>query len=143
MPLPAYLRWDRADRSRPEYRFVIGRSDALGGPPIAPCPRTIPTTTGSTPETGCSCSCKIVTKHVGDYVRTSTTNNKDSIPAQEAACRSYAEQRGFEVEDVYADEGTSGGLDLQDRDALSEAVLAVEEGRAAGLLAHRLDRLAP
>jgi DNA invertase Pin-like site-specific DNA recombinase len=76
------------------------------------------------------------------YVRTSTTNNEDSIPAQEAACRAYAEQHGLEVEGVYADEGTSGGLGLHDRDALSEAVLAVEEGRAEGLLVHRLDRLA-
>lgn len=76
------------------------------------------------------------------YVRTSTTNNEDSIPAQEAACRAYAEQHGLEVEGVYADEGTSGGLGLQDRDALSEAVLAVEEGRVEGLLVHRLDRLA-
>ena len=122
-------------------RCTTAPGPRLGTPTHTRDPRTIRTRTSGHPETTAHAVVKSSTM-LAIYVRTSTTNNEDSIPAQESACRTYAEQHGLEVEGIYADVGTSGGLDLQDRDALSEAVLAVEEGRADGLLVHRLDRLA-
>jgi DNA invertase Pin-like site-specific DNA recombinase len=76
------------------------------------------------------------------YVRTSTTNNEDSIPAQEAACRAWAAEQGHEVGELFADEGVSGAVPPQDRPGLRDALWAVKEGRASGLIVHRLDRLA-
>jgi len=77
------------------------------------------------------------------YVRTSTTNNEDSLPAQEAACRAYAERQGYDVGTlVFSDAGVSGRTDLSDRPGLSEALTCVKDGRAHGLIVHRLDRLA-
>jgi DNA invertase Pin-like site-specific DNA recombinase len=77
------------------------------------------------------------------YLRTSTGNgNGDSLPAQEDACREWAAKQGYELAEVFQDEGVSGGLPVDERPSLAAAIIEVEEGRADGLIVHRLDRLA-
>src|SRR5580704_11091271 len=63
------------------------------------------------------------------YVRMSTDHQRYSTENQADAIRSYAEQRGLEIVQTYADEGKSG-LRLDGRDALQRLIRDVENGDA-------------
>lgn len=78
------------------------------------------------------------------YTRTSTQNGagSDSLDAQADACHAWAEANGHAVVSVHRDEAMSGGLPVQDRPGLLDALMALELGEADGLIVHRLDRLA-
>ena len=79
------------------------------------------------------------------YVRVSTevqaSEDSYGIDAQREDARRYADQAGLAIvaERVDTISGTNG---LEDREALPEAVEAIEAGQADGLLVARLDRLA-
>lgn len=64
-----------------------------------------------------------------EYVRMSTEHQKYSTDNQSAAIRNYAEQRGYEIVQSYADEGKSG-LNIGGRRALQQLLEDVESGRA-------------
>jgi DNA invertase Pin-like site-specific DNA recombinase len=77
------------------------------------------------------------------YARTSTGGgNGDSLASQEDACREWAAARDHEVVEAFHDAAISGGLPVDERPGLLAAIAEVEEGRAEGLVIHRLDRLA-
>jgi DNA invertase Pin-like site-specific DNA recombinase len=76
------------------------------------------------------------------YLRSSTDNSEDSLPAQRAACGAFAEARGWDIVAVFEDAATSGALDVAARPGLSAAIVAIERGDADALVVHRLDRLA-
>jgi DNA invertase Pin-like site-specific DNA recombinase len=63
------------------------------------------------------------------YVRMSTEHQQYSTANQEDAIRSYADGRGFEIVQTYADEGRSG-LNVAGRDALKRMIDDVQAGRA-------------
>jgi DNA invertase Pin-like site-specific DNA recombinase len=76
------------------------------------------------------------------YVRVSlaeTARNGHGLDAQEAAIRDECERRGWALVDVIRDEGRSG-KDM-DRPGLAAALAAIAEGKAAGLIVSKLDRL--
>ena len=78
------------------------------------------------------------------YLRVSTGKQVEEglgLEVQEHACRAWARQHGHQVAGVHRDEGISGTKDLADRDGLADALEAIEDGRAHGLLVYRLDRL--
>jgi len=64
-----------------------------------------------------------------EYVRMSTEHQKYSTDNQSEAIRRYAERRGYEIVQSYADEGKSG-LNLGGRLALQRLLDDVESGRA-------------
>jgi DNA invertase Pin-like site-specific DNA recombinase len=66
----------------------------------------------------------------------------DGFPRQEQAIRRYATANGIEIVTVYREEGVSGTKDLDNRDALQQMLLAVEQGDVDLVLIERLDRLA-
>ena len=77
------------------------------------------------------------------YARTSSGNgNGDSLDAQEDACRTWTAQHGHEIVKVEQDDGVSGGLPVDERPGLLAAIVEVEEGRAEGIVVHRIDRFA-
>lgn len=77
------------------------------------------------------------------YCRTSSTGDgTDSLAAQAQACADWACRSGHEIVATFNDEGLSGRLPVEQRPGLLGALLCVEEGRAAGLVVHRIDRLA-
>jgi hypothetical protein len=55
--------------------------------------------------------------------------------------RAAAKQRGWELVDVIADEGESGGKSHEKRPGLSDALARVERGEADALAVAKLDRL--
>lgn len=63
------------------------------------------------------------------YVRMSTEHQKYSTENQAEIISRYAEARGFEIVQTYADEGKSG-LRLDGRDALKRLIADVQAGRA-------------
>ena len=64
-----------------------------------------------------------------EYVRMSTEHQKYSTDNQAEAIRRYAERRGYEIVQTYADEGKSG-LNLGGRLALQRLLTDVESGKA-------------
>jgi DNA invertase Pin-like site-specific DNA recombinase len=64
-----------------------------------------------------------------EYVRMSTEHQKYSTDNQSSAIRAYAERRGYEIVQTYADEGKSG-LNIGGRLALQKLIDDVETGRA-------------
>lgn len=64
-----------------------------------------------------------------EYVRMSTEHQRYSTDNQAAAIRRYAETRGYEIVQTYADEGKSG-LRLAGRDALQQLLNDVGSGSA-------------
>jgi len=62
-----------------------------------------------------------------EYVRMSTEHQKYSTDNQAEAIRGYAERRGYEIVQTYADEGKSG-LNLGGRLALQRLLNDVESG---------------
>lgn len=78
------------------------------------------------------------------YVRVSTgeqANSGAGIEVQRQALAAAAEQRGWDLVDVIADEGESGGKSHEKRPGLSEALARVESGEAGALAVAKLDRL--
>ena len=78
------------------------------------------------------------------YVRVSTDEQAASgagLDAQRIAIEAEAQRRGWTVVGWHADEGISGGKGVEHRPGLAAAIEAVESGRAAGLLAAKLDRV--
>src|SRR5215211_5894520 len=78
------------------------------------------------------------------YVRVSSKNRGQQVesrPAQERAIRAWAKAEGHRLVGVYVDEGVSGANGLEDRVGLPEAMQAIEDGRADGLVVRELDRL--
>ncbi|MFE3461299.1 recombinase family protein [Nocardiopsis aegyptia] len=75
------------------------------------------------------------------YVRLSREHDTStSIDSQKAACRAYAEARGWEVLLVAEDVDVSGATRLEDRDGMAEVLDAIP--RADYILAAKLDRYA-
>ncbi|MCD2316703.1 recombinase family protein [Sphingomonas sp. IC-11] len=64
-----------------------------------------------------------------EYVRMSTEHQKYSTDNQSRAIREYADRRGYEIVETYADEGKSG-LNIGGRAALQRLLDDVESGRA-------------
>jgi DNA invertase Pin-like site-specific DNA recombinase len=64
-----------------------------------------------------------------EYVRMSTEHQKYSTDNQSEAIRRYAERRGYEIVQTYADEGKSG-LNLGGRRGLQGLLDDIESGRA-------------
>ena len=75
------------------------------------------------------------------YARVSTMqqSDKDSIPAQVDALTKYANDRGYEIQDTYVDDGVSGTL-LDERDELQRLLENVKRGEVDIILICKLDR---
>jgi DNA invertase Pin-like site-specific DNA recombinase len=77
------------------------------------------------------------------YIRVSSAEQRESglgLQAQRDAIEAEAERRGWDLLDIYSDEGASG-KSMNGRPALQEALTAVEHGGAEVLLVSKLDRL--
>jgi site-specific DNA recombinase len=80
---------------------------------------------------------------IAGYCRVSTENQKEegTIAIQRAALKEYAEAKGYELVEVFSDDGVSGGL--EHRPGLSTLFEYLEEHpEVAGVLIWKLDRLA-
>jgi len=79
------------------------------------------------------------------YLRVSTDRQAEhglGLPVQRAAIRAWAAGSGHRIASWHADEGISGSNGLDTREALAGALADVRQGRAAGIVVYRLDRLA-
>src|SRR5689334_3897460 len=78
------------------------------------------------------------------YVRVSSDSQIDGLglDVQREAINRWSLHYGHELVTVLADEGVSGTVEATDRPGLSEALSVLVEGRAEGLVVHKLDRLA-
>lgn len=79
------------------------------------------------------------------YLRVSTERQAEEglgLGVQCDAVRRWANDHGHRVVGWYSDEGTSGSNGLETREALPEALSALQDGEASGLVVYRLDRLA-
>ncbi len=77
------------------------------------------------------------------YARVSTDNQKEegTIEIQEEALKEYAETNGYEILNIFKDEGVSGSL--ENRPGLSQLFYYLENHRdIEGVLIFKLDRLA-
>lgn len=63
------------------------------------------------------------------YIRMSTEHQQYSTANQEDVVRDYADRRGFEIVQTYADAGKSG-LRVEGRESLKRLILDVESGQA-------------
>jgi DNA invertase Pin-like site-specific DNA recombinase len=78
------------------------------------------------------------------YCRVSTDEQAErgvSLASQRRKIRAQCEAQGYELVQVYTDEGVSGTVPPADRPALSRALETISSGNADGLVAVRLDRL--
>jgi len=64
----------------------------------------------------------------------------DGFQRQEKAIRDYAQNNGIEIEGIYHDDGVSGTL--ENRPALAELMLALENNEVKIVIIERIDRLA-
>jgi DNA invertase Pin-like site-specific DNA recombinase len=78
------------------------------------------------------------------YLRVSTESQVDGLglDIQRDAVRRWCKDHGHRIAATFTDAGVSGTKDAADRPGLTGALAAIAEGRAAGLVAYRLDRLA-
>lgn len=79
------------------------------------------------------------------YVRVSTDKQAEEglgLAVQDKAVRSWAKANGHRLIGVCRDEGVSGTKDSADRPGLADALTAICDNRAKGIVVHRLDRLA-
>lgn len=79
------------------------------------------------------------------YLRVSTERQAEQglgLDVQRQALRAWAKQNGHRIALWTADEGVSGSNGVERRVALLDALSALSEGVAAGLVVYRLDRLA-
>ena len=94
---------------------------------------------------------KIGTKKGGDrteavigYIRVSTDSQAESgagMAAQRSSIRRQCEQHGWELAEIYEDNGASAKT-LRNRPGLTEALEVLANGGAAALVVAKLDRLA-
>ncbi len=81
--------------------------------------------------------------NLATYCRTSGSGDgQDSLAAQAQACASFASANAHTIAGVYRDESVSGRLPIDQRPALLQALIAIQDGHADGLIVHRIDRLA-
>jgi DNA invertase Pin-like site-specific DNA recombinase len=79
------------------------------------------------------------------YLRVSTDRQAEhglGLQVQEAAIRAWAKQNGHRIGLWCRDKGVSGSNGLETREALPQALAALQGRTAAGLVVYRLDRLA-
>jgi DNA invertase Pin-like site-specific DNA recombinase len=79
------------------------------------------------------------------YLRVTTDRQAEEglgLEVQEEAIQAWAQTHGHELVALTRDEGISGSNGLDTRVGLGDALEAVREGRAEGLVVYRLDRLA-
>ncbi len=79
------------------------------------------------------------------YCRVSTGNQKEekTIELQIKALREYAEKKGYELTEIFTDNGISGSKDLDNRPGLAEMFEYLESSPdVSGVLIFKLDRLA-
>lgn len=84
-------------------------------------------------------------KRLVGYARVSTDNQKDegTIEIQIKALQEYAMRNGYELVEIFTDEGISGSKDLDNRPGLSAMFDCLESDTAVeGVLIFKLDRLA-
>ncbi len=84
-----------------------------------------------------------ITKKLVGYCRVSTDNQKDegTIEIQEIALKEYCLSNGYQMTQIFKDNGVSGGL--EDRPALVEMFSYLEtDNTIEGVLIYKLDRLA-
>lgn len=77
------------------------------------------------------------------YIRVSTEEqhlNGLSLPAQRKALTEYAEQHGYSIVDVYADEGISARKSMKHRKGLLRLLEDVKQGKIDMILVTKLDR---
>ena len=79
------------------------------------------------------------------YLRVSTDAQAEhgfGLDVQEQAIRQWAKRENKVLTELFSDAGVSGSNGLESRVALADALSAMKEGRAEGLVVYRLDRLA-
>jgi DNA invertase Pin-like site-specific DNA recombinase len=79
------------------------------------------------------------------YLRVSTDRQAEEglgLAVQETAIKSWTKANAHKIALWARDEGVSGTNGIDDREALPDALAAVRDGRAKGLVAYNLDRLA-
>lgn len=78
------------------------------------------------------------------YLRVSgkTQVEGDGFERQLLACQKFAEAVGYEIVEVFREEGVSGATELEQRPALSQLLGALEENGVKTVLIEKLDRLA-
>jgi DNA invertase Pin-like site-specific DNA recombinase len=78
------------------------------------------------------------------YLRVSTDAQTDGLglDVQEATIRKWAGVHGHQIVGMFTDAGVSGSNGLDTRIGLADALDALKDGKAAGLVVYRLDRLA-
>ena len=78
------------------------------------------------------------------YVRVSSKKQRDegnSLDDQREAIIRHAVLSGFELVDIFADEGISGGRDEKGRPGIAAALDSIRSGRASMLIVKHADRL--
>jgi DNA invertase Pin-like site-specific DNA recombinase len=78
------------------------------------------------------------------YLRVSTDAQTDGfgLDVQEEAIRKWAQREGHTIVATFTDAGISGANGIDTRVGLADALNALENGTAQGLVTHKLDRLA-
>ena len=79
------------------------------------------------------------------YLRVSTERQAEEgfgLEVQEQACRTWAKANRHKVVAVLSDEGISGTKELEHRPGLGDVLAMIRDGRVAGVVVYRLDRLA-
>lgn len=79
------------------------------------------------------------------YIRVSTARQAAdgvSLEAQEAKCRLYAQRMGWEVAEVFADEGISGRESVENRPGLARLLKATRANPDAVVVVYSISRLA-
>jgi DNA invertase Pin-like site-specific DNA recombinase len=79
-------------------------------------------------------------KTAGIYLRISTKNHGQSVDTQRQALLDYAQRRGFQIVNEYADEGISGAKDR--RPQLDRLMADARKRRFDAVLVARFDRFA-
>lgn len=78
------------------------------------------------------------------YLRVSSRGQVegDGLDRQLLACQKYAAANGLEIETVFREEGVCGGTELENRPALQQLYLALNDSETKVILIEKLDRLA-
>ena len=73
------------------------------------------------------------------YLRVSTEDQSIGLDAQKFACETYCQKLGHKLDEVFSDEGLSGGLSFDKRPGILDALASLEKGDI--LLVAKRDRL--
>ena len=85
------------------------------------------------------------TRRAAIYPRVSTTGQEEdgtSLATQEARCREYAAQQGYEVDEAHVYREVHTGTELWERPQLTRLRNAVRRGEVDVVIAYAIDRLA-